>query len=50
MTLQDDLAAAAVEELDRAMTLGWRELAKLTPSFLAGTRGPSQHIHLPTSF
>lgn len=31
MTLRDDLTAAADEELDRAMTLGWRELSKLTP-------------------
>lgn len=31
MSLHDDLAAAADDELDRAMTLGWRELSKLTP-------------------
>jgi hypothetical protein len=27
----EDLTAAANEELDRAMTLGWRELSKHTP-------------------
>ncbi|WP_421937606.1 hypothetical protein [Phenylobacterium sp.] len=31
MSLQDDLMAAAVDELDRAMTLGWRDLAASTP-------------------
>jgi hypothetical protein len=31
MTLEADFTAAAVEELDRAMTLGWQELSKLTP-------------------
>jgi hypothetical protein len=31
VSLQDDLTAAAVEELDRAMTLGWRQLAAATP-------------------
>ena len=31
MSLQDDFSAAAVEELDRAMTLGWAQLAKTTP-------------------
>jgi hypothetical protein len=31
MTLDEDLAAAAEDELDRALTLGWRELAKVTP-------------------
>lgn len=31
MSLQDDLTAAAVEELDRAMTLGWRQLSASTP-------------------
>ena len=31
MSLQDDFTAAAVDELDRAMTLGWPELSKLTP-------------------
>ena len=31
MTIEADFTAAAVEELDRAMTLGWQELAKLTP-------------------
>lgn len=31
MSLQDDLMAAAVDELDRAMTLGWPQLAKATP-------------------
>lgn len=31
MSLQEDLTAAAVEELDRAMTLGWPQLAKATP-------------------
>jgi len=31
MTTEDDFTAAADEELDRAMTLGWKELARLTP-------------------
>ena len=31
MSLRDDLSAAADDELDRAMTLGWRELSRLTP-------------------
>ena len=31
MSLQDDLTAAAVEELDRAMTLGWRQVSATTP-------------------
>jgi hypothetical protein len=31
MTLDTDLAAAATDELDRALTLGWRELSKVTP-------------------
>ena len=31
MSLQDDLTAAAVDELDRAMTLGWRQLSVHTP-------------------
>jgi len=31
MSLQDDLTAAADDELDRAMTLGWAQLAKHTP-------------------
>lgn len=31
MTLQADLAAAAADEIDRAMTLGWRQLANHTP-------------------
>ena len=31
MTLDEDLAAAAEDELDRALTLGWRELSKVTP-------------------
>ncbi len=31
MTTEADFTAAAEEELDRAMTLGWRELSKLTP-------------------
>lgn len=29
--LADDLRSAAQEELDRACTLNWRELAKVTP-------------------
>jgi len=31
MSLQDDLTAAADDELDRAMSLGWAQLAKHTP-------------------
>lgn len=31
MTLDEDLAAAAEDELARALTLGWRELARVTP-------------------
>ncbi|WP_296596061.1 hypothetical protein [Phenylobacterium sp.] len=31
MSLQDDLTAAAQDELDRAMTLGWAQLSKHTP-------------------
>lgn len=31
MSLQDDLTEAANDELDRAMTLGWMQLAKHTP-------------------
>ncbi len=31
MSLGDDLSAAAVDELDRAMTLGWKQLSGLTP-------------------
>lgn len=31
MSLQDDLTAAATEELDRAMSLGWAQLSKHTP-------------------
>ncbi len=31
MEFQADLEAAAQEELERACTLGWRQLAKLTP-------------------
>jgi hypothetical protein len=31
MTLEADLTAAAVDELDRAMTLGWKQLADHTP-------------------
>ena len=31
MSLQDDLMAAAVEEIDRAMTLGWAQLSGTTP-------------------
>jgi len=31
MTLDEDLAAAAEDELARALTLGWRELSKVTP-------------------
>ena len=28
---EDDLEAAAQDEIERACTLGWRELARLTP-------------------
>ena len=31
MSQADDLTAAAEDEIESAMTLGWRELAKLTP-------------------
>ncbi|OHB26310.1 MAG: hypothetical protein A2790_20340 [Phenylobacterium sp. RIFCSPHIGHO2_01_FULL_69_31] len=31
MGFQDDLTAAATEELDRAMSLGWAQLSKHTP-------------------
>ena len=31
MSFETDLRAAAEDELDRAMTLGWREVAKITP-------------------
>ena len=31
MSAQDDLTAAAVDEIDRAMSLGWKELAAHTP-------------------
>lgn len=31
MSLTDDLTDAANDELDRAMTLGWKQLAKHTP-------------------
>ena len=31
MSFQADLTAAAEDEIDRAMTLGWGELARLTP-------------------
>jgi hypothetical protein len=31
MNFETDLLAAAEDELDRAMTLGWRQLVKLTP-------------------
>ena len=31
MSLESDLEAAANEELNRALTLGWRQLATLTP-------------------
>ena len=31
MRLQDDLQAAAEDELSRALTLGWSQLAKVTP-------------------
>ncbi len=31
MSLDEDLAAAADDELARALTLGWTQLAKVTP-------------------
>jgi len=31
MSFKVDLTAAAEDEIDRAMTLGWAELARLTP-------------------
>ena len=31
MSFQADLTAAADDELDRAMTLGWRALSRVTP-------------------
>jgi hypothetical protein len=31
VSLQDDLTAAADDELDRAMSLGWAQLSKHTP-------------------
>jgi hypothetical protein len=31
LSFQEDLDAAALEEIDRACTLGWKELARLTP-------------------
>ncbi len=31
MTLEQDFLAAAEEELDRACSLSWKELAKVTP-------------------
>ena len=31
MTLAEDLVAAAQDELERACTLGWRDLSRLTP-------------------
>ena len=31
MSFRADVTAAADDELDRAMTLGWRELSRLTP-------------------
>ena len=31
MTFEEDMEAAAREELDRAVTLGWRQLAQHTP-------------------
>jgi hypothetical protein len=31
MTVETDLTAAAVDEIDRAMTLGWKELSRHTP-------------------
>ena len=31
MSFEADLEAAALEEIDRACTLGWRQLSRLTP-------------------
>ena len=31
MTTEADFTAAAVDELDRALTLGWKELSRHTP-------------------
>ena len=31
MSFEEDLEAAALEEIDRACTLGWKELSRLTP-------------------
>jgi hypothetical protein len=31
LSFEDDLEAAAQEELERALSLGWRQLASLTP-------------------
>jgi hypothetical protein len=31
VSFQEDFTAAAVDELDRAMTLGWKQLAAHTP-------------------
>ena len=31
MSLEEDLAAAAEDELARALTLGWRQLVEVTP-------------------
>jgi len=31
VSVQDDLTAAAVDELDRAMSLGWKQLSAHTP-------------------
>lgn len=31
MTAEDDLRAAAEDEMDRALTLGWRQLSHVTP-------------------
>jgi hypothetical protein len=31
LSFESDLEAAANEEIDRACTLGWKELARLTP-------------------
>jgi hypothetical protein len=31
VTFEEDMAAAAQEELDRAVTLGWAQLSRLTP-------------------
>ena len=31
MSLEEDLAAAAEDELARALTLGWKALSKVTP-------------------